>query len=65
MKRNRFAVAQIIAMLKDGEAGAKTSDLACKHGVAEHMRKRIATVKRVPVAASFRVNQRWLIDFRV
>jgi putative transposase len=36
MKRNRFTEAQIIGILKEGEAGAKTAELARKHGVAEH-----------------------------
>ena len=36
MKKSRFTEAQIIAIHKDSEAGAKTSDLARKHGVSEH-----------------------------
>jgi putative transposase len=36
MKRTRFTEAQIIGILKEGEAGAKTPDLARKHGVSEH-----------------------------
>ena len=36
MKRSRFTEAQLIAILKEGEAGAKTADLARKHGVTEH-----------------------------
>lgn len=35
MKRARFTEEQIIAVLKEGEAGAKTADLARKHGVSE------------------------------
>jgi putative transposase len=36
MKKSRFSEAQIIGILKEGEAGAKTSELARKHGVGEH-----------------------------
>ena len=32
MKRARFTEEQIIAVLKEHEAGAKTADLARKHG---------------------------------
>ena len=35
MKRARFTEEQIIGVLKEHEAGAKTADLACKHGVSE------------------------------
>jgi putative transposase len=35
MKRARFTEEQIIGVLKEHEAGAKTSDLARKHGVSE------------------------------
>jgi putative transposase len=35
MKRSRFSEEQIIGILKEGEAGAKTSELARKHGVSE------------------------------
>ena len=35
MKRARFTEDQIIGVLKEHEAGAKTADLARKHGVAE------------------------------
>jgi putative transposase len=35
MKRKRFAEEQIIAILREQEAGAKTGDLARKHGVSE------------------------------
>jgi putative transposase len=33
MKRNRFTEEQIIAVLKEREAGIKTGDLARKHGI--------------------------------
>ena len=35
MKRKRFTEEQIIAVLKEHEAGAKTADLARKHGISE------------------------------
>jgi len=35
MKRARFTEEQIIGALKEYEAGAKTADLARKHGVSE------------------------------
>ncbi len=35
MKRLRFTEEQIIAVLKEAEAGAKTAELARRHGVSE------------------------------
>jgi Transposase len=35
MKRKRFTEEQIIAVLKEHEAGAKTADLARKHRISE------------------------------
>ena len=35
MKRARFTEEQIIGVLKEHEAGAKTPDLARKHGISE------------------------------
>lgn len=35
MKRNRFTQEQIIAVLREHEAGAKAGDLARKHGISE------------------------------
>jgi putative transposase len=35
MKRTRFSEEQIIGVLKEAEAGAKTADLARQHGISE------------------------------
>ena len=35
MKRKRFSEEQIIGVLKEAEAGAKTADLARRHGGSE------------------------------
>jgi putative transposase len=35
MKRTRFKEEQIIGILKEAEAGAKTAELARRHGVSE------------------------------
>ena len=35
MKRIRFTAEQIIAVLREHDAGAKTADLARKHGISE------------------------------
>lgn len=35
MKRKRFTEEPIIALLREHEAGAKTADLARKHGISE------------------------------
>ena len=35
MKKRRFSEEQIIAVLKEAEAGAKTGELARRHGVSE------------------------------
>ena len=35
MKRTRFKEEQIIGVLKEAEAGAKTGDLARRHGISE------------------------------
>jgi putative transposase len=35
MKRKRFSEEQIIAVLKEAEAGAKTKELCRKHGISD------------------------------
>lgn len=35
MKKQRFTEEQIIAVLKEQEAGAKVADLCRKHGISE------------------------------
>ncbi|TDW16337.1 transposase [Rhizobium azibense] len=35
MKKQRFTEEQIIAVLKEQEAGAKVADLSRKHGISE------------------------------
>ena len=35
MKRARFTLEQIFGILREHEAGAKTADLARKHGISE------------------------------
>jgi len=35
MKRSRFSEEQIIAILKEQEAGAKTADVCRKHGISD------------------------------
>ena len=37
MKRSGFSEEQIIAILKEHEAGAKTADVCRKHGISEQL----------------------------
>jgi len=49
MKRARFWEEQIIGVLKEAEAGAKTVDLARRHGVSEatiYIYRRLSRCKR-------------------
>jgi len=59
MKRARFTEEQIIGVLKEQEAGAKTADLARRHGVSEatiynwkpkYGGLEVSEAKRLPVA---------------
>ncbi|RWR52202.1 hypothetical protein EOW66_10600 [Sinirhodobacter huangdaonensis] len=34
MKSSKFNEAQIINILREAEAGAKTADLCCRHGIS-------------------------------
>ena len=36
MRRSRFSEEQILAVLKEGEAGRKVADVCRTHGISEH-----------------------------
>jgi putative transposase len=58
MKRSRFSEEQVIAILKEQEAGAKTAEVCRRRGG----RKR-AVGTRAPLALPSGPNQRWSLDF--
>ena len=68
MKRKRFSEEQIIAVLREPDAGAKAADLARKYGdeglrVHKRRARRRAIGIRAPIVVEARVNARWSLDF--
>lgn len=36
MRKHRFTEAQVLAVLAEGEAGAGTDELCCRHGISRN-----------------------------
>ena len=59
MKRGRFSEEQIIAVLKEGDAGAKVAELCRKHGISDatfYIYGRLPRIKKVSGSALTRID---------